>query len=59
MDQRKYLRSTIGLIGGASAAAIGSYRKTPAQGEPAKNEPPMIACPDPNTKTPTFKLPPP
>jgi hypothetical protein len=57
MDRRKCLKAMCGLIASGSIAAFGSYRKAGAQDSPPRNEPTMIAGPDPNTKTPSFKLP--
>ena len=57
MDRRKCLKAMCGLIASGSAAVFGSYRKAGAQDATPRNEPTMIAGPDPNTKMPSFKLP--
>jgi hypothetical protein len=41
----------------AEAGTLASKRCAGAQGAQPTNEPPMIAGPEPNTKTPSFKLP--
>ena len=55
MDRRDCLKGMIGLAAGGAACA--SARKAAAQDAAPKAEPPLIAGPDPNTKTPAFKLP--
>lgn len=61
MNRRECLGNLAGLFAaaGASGAVIPAARaQTAAPGaEPPKPEPPMIAGPDPATKTPVFKLP--
>ena len=56
MNRRECLSGLMGLAA-AGAVAIGSSAEGWAQAEPPKKEPPMIAGPDPDTKTPSFKLP--
>ena len=56
MNRRECLSGLMGLaaIGSATMAPISDGR---AQTEQPRKEPPMIAGPDPDTKTPRFKLP--
>ena len=56
MDRRDCVKGLIGLVTTAGAAMMRIDRVAAQAAEP-KKEPPMIAGPDPNTKTPTFKLP--
>ena len=61
MNRRKYLKSFAGVVAGACASPTVLIRAAIAQDSEAKKEPPkeppMIAGPDPDTKTPGFKLP--
>jgi 2-pyrone-4,6-dicarboxylate lactonase len=56
MNRRECLSGLVGLAAsGAAMAALSGEGH--AQTEQPRKEPPMIAGPDPNTKTPAFKLP--
>ncbi len=57
MDRRNYLKGMFGLIAGGGGPAVISNRNALAEEAAPKIEPPMIAGPDPDTKTPSFKLP--
>jgi len=56
VDRRDCLKGLVGLATTAGAPMMQIDRVAAQAAEP-KKEPPMIAGPDPNTKTPTFKLP--
>jgi hypothetical protein len=57
MNRRKYLSGVAGLVAGACASPMVLIPAATAQDTEPKKEPPMIAGPDPDTKTPSFKLP--
>jgi 2-pyrone-4,6-dicarboxylate lactonase len=61
MDRRKYLTGMVGVVAGACTSPMVLTRGARAQDTEPKKEPakelPMVAGPDPDTKTPTFKLP--
>jgi 2-pyrone-4,6-dicarboxylate lactonase len=57
MNRRKYLTGIVGMVAAACASPPVLIRAATAQDSEPKKEPPMIAGPDPDTKTPNFKLP--
>ena len=57
MNRRQCMAGIAGLVAGASAPQAAAIRAACAQEAAPRPVPPMIAGPDPDTKTPTFKLP--